>query len=72
VIAHGGGRTTRDVDLLVDDDADADAESLDLEGVAIPIASKPTLIRTKQTVRPSDLADRQFLQRLIDEDSSPR
>jgi hypothetical protein len=120
VIAHGGARTTRDVDLLIDDspenvarvrrglrvladhaadevddqdvrrytvvrvadeivvdlmgragglayeDVAADAERMEVDGVAIPTASKRTLIRTKETVRPSDLADRQFLQRLID------
>ena len=36
-------------------------------GVPIPVASPPTLLRTKNTVRPSDAADRQFLQALIDE-----
>jgi predicted nucleotidyltransferase len=122
VIAHGGVRTTKDIDLLVDDspenvrlvrralrvltdhavddvedqdvrrytvvrvadevvvglmgracglaydDVAADAEHIEIEGVAIRIASKRTLIRTKETVRPSDLADRHFLQRLIDEE----
>lgn len=33
----------------------------------MPVASPATLIRTKNTVRPSDAADRQFLQLLIDE-----
>jgi len=124
VIAHGGARTTRDTDLLVDDSPEniarvrlalrvladhavdevgdqdvrryavvrvadevvvnlmgracgltydevvADAEHVDVEGVAIPIASKRTLIRTKETIRPSDLADRQFLQRLLEEEES--
>jgi hypothetical protein len=36
-------------------------------GVPVPVASPSTLIRTKNTVRPSDAADRQFLQVLIDE-----
>jgi hypothetical protein len=124
VIAHGGARTTRDIDLLVDDspenvarirtalriladravdevgdqdvrhytvvrvadevvidlmgraggltydEVSADAEHADVQGVAIPIASKRTLIRTKETIRPSDLADRQFLQRLLEEEES--
>ena len=123
VIAHGGARTTGDIDFLVDDspeniarvksalrvlpdravddvsdedirryavvrvadeivvdllgracgltysDVSADAEAIDVEGVQIPVASKRTLIRTKETVRPSDLADRQFLQALIDEEA---
>ncbi len=121
VIAHGGARTTKDVDLLIDADpanvarvksalrvladhaadevrdddvaryavvrvadeivvdlmaracgvdyaeAVRDAESVEFEGVAMPLASPRTLIRTKDTVRPSDAADRQFLQALIDE-----
>jgi len=35
--------------------------------VPIRVASATTLIRTKNTVRPSDAADRQFLQVLVDE-----
>jgi len=53
---------------LAYEDVAADAERMEVDGVAIPTASKQTLIRTKETVRPSDLADRQFLQRLIDEE----
>jgi len=53
-------------------EAAADAEHAEVQGVPIPIASKPTQIRTKQTVRPSDAADRQFLQRLIDEEAAGR
>lgn len=122
VIAHGAGRTTQDIDLLVDDDPDnvgrvtsalsiladhasrdvapedvrnytvvriadevvvdlmgracgvtyhdaaADAETFVIEGVDVPVASKRTLIRTKETVRPSDLADRQYLQTRLDEE----
>lgn len=55
---------------LTYDEVAADAEQVDVEGVAIPVASKRTLIRTKETVRPSDLADRQFLQRLLEEEES--
>ena len=119
VIAHGLGRTTKDIDFLVDDspenvarvkkglsvleddaaselddddvraytvvriadevmvdllgracgldyqEAIRDSEVLELSGIAIPIASKRTLIRTKDTVRPSDHADRQFLEALL-------
>lgn len=121
VIAHGGARTTKDIDFLIDaapdnvarvrralqiledkavndvrdDDmarysvvrvadeivvdlmaracgldyeaAAADAVSIRFSDVDIPVASPKTLIRTKQTMRPSDAADRQFLAVLIDE-----
>ncbi|MGH7318515.1 MAG: nucleotidyl transferase AbiEii/AbiGii toxin family protein [Candidatus Rokuibacteriota bacterium] len=126
VIAHGGARTTNDIDLLVDDspanvsrvrsallvladraaaevgdedvrrhavvrvadevvvdllgracglaydDVATDAEPFELEGVSVPVASKKTLIRTKQTARPSDLADRRFLESLIAEEERSR
>lgn len=120
VILHGGGRTTKDIDLLVDpspdnvsrlktalaileDDAAAEidpgdlerytvvrvadevmvdllaaacgvtwaeaapsAQLVDLEGASVLVADPRTLIRTKQTVRPSDAADRAWLQALLD------
>jgi hypothetical protein len=116
VIAHGGARTTKDIDLLVDaspanialvkrallvledraandvDDTDVarftvvrvadevvvdlmaracgidyaeasrDVESLTVGDVVVPVASLATLIRTKDTVRPSDAADRRYLE----------
>jgi hypothetical protein len=119
VIAHGGARTTKDIDLLVDaspenvgrvklalriledhavdeaadtdvarytvvrvadeivvdlmalacgidyNHAARDAASLTIDGVAIPIASPATLIRTKNTIRPSDAADRHYLEELL-------
>ena len=119
VIAHGFGRTTQDIDLLVDDspeniariktalrvlpdnaaaevadedlrtyvvvrvadevvvdlmaracgvtceEAARDAELMEMDGVPIPVASKRTLLRTKDTVRPRDAVDRQFLERLL-------
>lgn len=119
VIAHGGARTTKDIDLLVDaspdniarvkealriledravdDVADTDVAryavvrvadeivvdlmaracgieyaeaardvaTLTIAGVAIPVASLMTLIRTKDTVRPSDAADRRYLEELL-------
>ena len=125
VIAHGAGRTTHDIDLLVDDspenvariksalrvlpdnaaaevddedvrtyavvrvadevvvdlmaracgvtyaDAIRDADWFEIHGVPIPVASKRTLIQTKQTVRPSDLADRQYLHDRLAEDEAP-
>jgi predicted nucleotidyltransferase len=119
VIARGGARTTKDIDLLVDaspdnimrvkralriledhavdqvanDDvarytvvrvadevvvdlmavacgvdyaeASKDVDSLMLGGISIPVASLETLIRTKNTVRPSDAADRRYLEELL-------
>ncbi len=121
VIAHGAGRFTKDIDLLVEDspenvacvkkalsvladnaaaqvnDTDvreyvvvrvadevlvdlmgracglgygevvADAESHDLGGVVVPVASPGTLIRTKQTSRPQDAIDREFLEAVLRE-----
>lgn len=46
------------------EDAAHDSEILELDGVEIPIAGIETLIKTKQTVRPHDAADREFLERL--------
>jgi hypothetical protein len=46
-------------------DVAADAESHDFEGVAVPIASPATLIRTKQTLRPQDAIDRAFLEAVL-------
>lgn len=46
-------------------DAAQDSDILDLDGVEIRIAGIQTLIRTKQTVRPHDAADREFLERLL-------
>ncbi len=120
VILHGGERTTKDIDLLVDpspenvarlksalsvleDNAAAEiapddleryavvrvadevmvdllraacgvtwaeaqpsARSVDLHGTPVRFADKRTLIRTKQTARPSDAADRAWLEALPD------
>jgi len=120
VICHGGERTTKDIDLLVDprpenverlkralsvleDDAAREiaaqdletytvvrvadevmvdllaaacgvtwtearprALEYDLEGQSILVADRATLIRTKQTQRPSDAADRAWLESLPD------
>lgn len=46
-------------------EAETDSEILELDGVEIPIASIETLIRTKQTVRPHDAADREYLEHLL-------
>ena len=48
-------------------DAKRDAVEILFDGVPMVVASPRTLIRTKDTFRPSDAADRQFLQALIDE-----
>lgn len=50
-------------------EAAADAINIQFGDVEIPVASPRTLIRTKNTVRASDAADRQFLQILLDETS---
>ena len=121
VVAHGGARTTKDIDLLIDpspanvilvkqalriledqaaaeigdddvarytvvrvadevvvdlmakacgvdfNEAARDVESISIGGVSVPVASIPTLIRTKRTFRPSDVADRSFLEALLEE-----
>jgi hypothetical protein len=118
VILHGGLRTTKDIDLLVDpepanverlkralsvleddaaheielddlqrytvvrvadevlvdllaaacgvtwSEAQASALRLDLDGTPVIVADVETLIRTKNTVRPSDAADRAWLESL--------
>lgn len=118
VILHGGLRTTKDIDLLVDpepanverlkralsvledaaaleieagdlqkytvvrvadevlvdllaaacgvtwSEARASALRMDLEGTPVIVADVETLIRTKMTVRPSDAADRAWLESL--------
>ncbi len=123
VIAHGGTRTTKDIDLLIDAspaniarvrtalrvledkaidevgdhdleryvvvrvadevvvdlmaracgldyaEASQDAETIALGGVAVPVASPKTLIRTKDTFRASDRADRGYLEVLLEERS---
>lgn len=122
VIIHGGERTTKDIDLLVDPEPDnvarlkralsvleddaaaeiasddlqryavvrvadevmvdllraacgvtwaeaqASARVVDLDGTPVIVADKRTLIRTKQTVRPSDAADCAWLEALGAED----
>jgi len=119
VIAHGGTRTTKDIDLLVNaspdnigrvkqalrvledhavddvaetdvarytvvrvadeivvdlmalacgiDYADAvrDVTTVTIDAVGIPVASAATLIRTKNTLRPSDAVDRRYLEELL-------
>jgi hypothetical protein len=45
--------------------AAADSRTLTIGGVQIPVASPATLIRTKNTVRPSDAADRRYLEQVM-------
>jgi predicted nucleotidyltransferase len=122
VILHGGERTTKDIDLLVDpepanverlkralsvleddaareigtedlqkysvvrvadevlvdllgaacgvtwSEASASALRMDLEGTPVIVADVGTLIRTKRTVRPSDAADRAWLEAIRDKE----
>ena len=42
-----------------------DAQTVTIGGVPIPVASIETLIRTKNTMRPSDAADRLYLEALL-------
>lgn len=46
-------------------DAMADVEQLDLGGVSVPVASPIALIRMKNTYRPQDQIDREYLESLI-------
>lgn len=50
------------------DEASSGIELREVEGVAIPVASKELLIRLKQTLRPSDQADIEFLRHRIEAD----
>lgn len=123
VILHGGERTTKDIDLLVDPSPDniarlksalsvlednaareiapddleryavvrvadevlvdllraacgvtwaeahVSARRMDLEGTPVLVADRRTLIRTKQTLRPADAADRAWLEALPAEET---
>lgn len=118
VILHGGHRTTKDIDLLVEptpenvarlkqalsvleddaareiglddlqtysvvrvadevmvdllaaacgvtwSEAQSSAKRIDLDGTLVLVADRQTLIRTKRTMRPSDAADRAWLEAL--------
>lgn len=62
------------VDLLASacgitfDEASQSIQSVELDGVKIPIVSKQVLIRTKNTIRPSDKMDINYLLRIIEEE----
>ena len=51
-------------------EAARDAEAIERGGVAIPVASPSTLIRTKDTRRPQDALDRAFLEGVLRERAS--
>jgi hypothetical protein len=53
-------------------EASRDAETLEREGVRIPVASPATLIRTKETARPQDAIDRAFLEGVLRERAARR
>ena len=46
-------------------DAVAEVESVEIQGVAIPFASAKLLLRTKQTYRDKDIPDRIFLEQRL-------
>jgi len=54
-----------------EDLADGGIERFELEGTAIPVATKQSLIRMKQTVRDSDAADVRFLRLRIEAERDP-
>ena len=54
------------------DDAVAEAERRNVGGEEILVASKQTLIRTKQTIRPADHMDRDYLEQRIAADDERR
>ncbi len=66
------------VDLLASvcgitfDEAIQSVQQLELDGVKIPTVSKQLLIRTKNTIRPSDKMDINCLLRIIEEENRER
>jgi Nucleotidyl transferase AbiEii toxin, Type IV TA system len=47
------------------------AETFEIDGTPVPVASPATLLLTKRTVRPSDQTDRDFLEHLQRERRAP-
>lgn len=47
-------------------------EYKEIQGVKIPVASKEILIRMKDTIRPSDKTDVQFLKAVLDEEKNKK
>lgn len=54
------------------EEAIRDAVTKEIQGVPVPVASVATLMRTKETLRPSDAADRGFLQELLEKNQKGR
>ena len=52
--------------------ADGGSDEVVVEGVPIAVASKELLVRTKQTIRPSDAADVNYLRALMAEEQRRR
>lgn len=52
------------------EEAESEIEFISIENVKIPVASRELLIRLKDTVRPSDKTDVQFLQMSLDAEKS--
>ncbi|MDO8518534.1 MAG: hypothetical protein Q7T11_00025 [Deltaproteobacteria bacterium] len=50
------------------EEAQNDIEWQEIDGVKIPLAGKEILIKMKDTIRPSDKADTEFLRYLIEEE----
>jgi hypothetical protein len=50
------------------EEAIRDVVTKEIQGVPVPVASLSTLMRTKETLRPSDAADRGFLQELLEKE----
>ena len=48
---------------------DGDIEILEVAGVPIPVAGKRLLLRMKDTVRPSDAMDANYLRALLEEEA---
>ena len=48
-------------------DASSDIEWLEIDGVQIPFASAPLMLKMKQGVREKDVMDRKFLERILEQ-----
>lgn len=57
---------------LAEAERGGDIELFEIEGVSMPVAGKRLLLRMKDTVRPSDAMDANYLRILIEEDENKR
>lgn len=53
-------------------EATAGIQKIIIDGVPIPVASKELLIRMKDTIRPSDKIDAEFLRWRVEEENNPQ